>query len=628
MCGIAGLVQRDAAPIADVSQLAATLDAALAHRGPDGSGCWQSSSGDALLVHRRLSIIDTSAAAAQPMATADGGRQIVYNGEIYNYRELRRDLESDGVRFRTVSDTEVLLQLLVLHGPSALARVRGMFAFALWNSQDRQLLLARDRFGIKPLYVAAHSSRIAFASELGALRAAKLVDPTPSPTAVLAFLSWGSVPPPLAWNSGVEMLDAGSWLEWCQDGRERRGRFADPRAPYASSESSSPNEGEWREHVRAGIAQSVRAHFVSDVPVGVFLSGGIDSGALVSTASSDSVGDLQTFTVTFDDETSEAARANDVAHRFGTTHHELKLEADAVAKELPSVVARLDQPTVDAVNSYFVSRAVQSTRIKAVLSGAGGDELFCGYPSFTRLPAAMTMKRAAGPLWPAIAGVGRVAVPQRLRSRFDHFASTNGNVAEAYRVQRGFFMPAEITEVAGPALLASSTWRRAVAELHAAEQPLFEAAGVERPSASIARLETRVYLQSQILRDLDAMSMAHGLEVRVPFVDHELIGTVWPELGRHRDLRVGKRLLSTSLASPLPDAVVSHPKQGFTLPFDRWMRGDLGPFVQDGLQALAQRRWIRPESSDRIWNDWMRGDAHWSRPWGLSVLGHFLGAHL
>jgi asparagine synthase (glutamine-hydrolysing) len=635
MCGIAGVVERER-PLAGVSRLAAALDASLAHRGPDGAGTWTSAASPTsatgpgvLLVHRRLAIIDPGPGGAQPMSTPDGRHHIVFNGEIYNYRELRADLEARGARVSSGSDTEVLLRLVALDGPASLARVRGMFAFACWDETERSLLVARDRFGIKPLYVAESPERIAFASEIGALRAAGLTGRDVSAAGVLAFLEWGSVPPPLTWTRGVEMLAPGTWRRWKigAPASETRGVFADAREPYRSGAAAPPPVAAFRADVAAALRDSVRAHLVADVPVGVFLSGGIDSGALVSCATSAGADNLQTFTVVFDDETSERARARQVADLFGTRHHELHVASADVARDLPAVLARLDQPTIDAVNSYYVSRAVAATGIKAVLSGAGGDEVFGGYPSFTRLPRAMTAKRWAGPLWPAIGPLAGVVMPGRLRARWRHFAATNGSVAEAYRVQRGFLLPEEVRAIAGPALR-DAHWRDADAEVRSIEHMLLDPAstGAEAPAASVARLESRMYLGSQLLRDLDVMSMAHGLEVRVPFVDHALVSRVWPALAQFPSLMRGKRLLHESLERRLPDAVVNHPKQGFTLPFARWMAGDLAPLVRDGLQRLAAGGWIAPDAPDRVWRDWQRGASHWSRPWGLSVLGHFLAA--
>jgi asparagine synthase (glutamine-hydrolysing) len=619
MCGIAGVARRDGSPITDPNALAAIFSAALAHRGPDGSGVWTAPDADVLLVHRRLAIIDLSADAAQPMMI-DGRHVMVFNGEVYNYRELRAELEGRGVRFRTASDTEVLLRLIATEGPDALARVRGMFALAYWNGSEQSLLLARDRFGIKPLYVAAAPGSIAFASELQALRSARLVERRPSPSAVLAFLSWGSVPPPLAWNDGAEMLPPGSWFQWGRDGRERRGRFADSRAIYAASARAAKSERELRHRAGAAVRDSVRAHLVSDVPVGLFLSGGVDSGALASAAASLGAS-LQTYTVIFDHPTSEAGVARTVAAQFGASHHELRLEAREVVGDFADVLTRLDQPTIDAVNSYYVSRAVAKAGIKAVLSGAGGDEMFGGYPAFRRIPGAVRTKRVAGPLVRAAAPLIATALPRRLKPRWRHFAGTNGNLAEVYRTQRGFFLRPEISALAGPALLEGSVWTDAWNRVNDAEASLLSPAGAERTAAGVARLETRLYLGSQLLRDIDVMSMAHGLEVRLPFVDHELASAIWPDLAAFPALMRGKRLLHETLERPLPPAVTRRAKQGFVLPFDAWMHNELAPIVRDGLDRLARSGFVHDRVPDDIWQRWRRREVSWSRPWGLAVLG-------
>ena len=625
MCGIAGVV--DFAGLDDLRGLAARFDVALAHRGPHGAGLWatpERTSPGVLLVHRRLAIIDPGPGGSQPMSTPDGRYQIVFNGEIYNYRTLRAELESRGERFLTASDTEVLLRLVAADGPASLSRVRGMFAFACWDAAERSLLLARDRFGIKPLYIACDGTRVAFASELRALRASGLVDNVPSTAGVLAFLEWGSVPPPLTWTRGVEMFPPGTWRQWNGAAVVSRGVFADVRNAYVDVAPNVESATQFRAEVAHAVRDSVRAHLVADVPVGVFLSGGIDSGALVSCASSLGGTDLQTFTVGFDDESSEAARANRVAVAFRTQHHELHVSSRDIAQDLATVVGRLDQPTIDGINSYYISRAVAETGIRAVLSGAGGDELFGGYPSFSRLPRAMAAKRFAGPLWPALAPFATVVVPHRLRARWRHFASTNGSFSEAYRVQRGFLLPEEVNDLAGPALR-DAGWREACSAVREAEDALLSPLSrKERPAAAVARLETRMYLGSQLLRDLDAMSMAHALEVRVPFVDQELISCVWPQLGHYPALMQGKRLLHETLERPLPTGIVNHPKQGFTLPFARWMRGELASTVRDGLQRLADGGWVTRDAPERIWTEWRSGASHWSRPWGLSVLGHFL----
>jgi asparagine synthase (glutamine-hydrolysing) len=615
MCGIAGVVSFSGAP-PDAST-AAALGAALAHRGPDGEGTFTSTG--VLLVHRRLAIIDPTAAAAQPMSAVNGRYQLVFNGEVYNHRELRRELESRGVTFHTASDTEVLLQLLVHAGPGALSRVRGMFALALWDERERTLLVARDRFGIKPLYVACHGNQLAFASEVGALRRSGLVSRDVSPAGVLAYFSWASIPAPLTWLRDVTALEPGTWRRWDARGAVTHGTFADASTAYVDGEALP--EGELRTRAAAALRDSIRAHLVADVPVGVFLSGGIDSGAIVSVAQEVADGALQSYTVVVDDAShSEGALAARAAAAFGTSHHELRVTARSIASDLSAIVARLDQPTADAVNSYYVSRAVAATGVKAVLSGVGGDELFGGYPSFERMPAMVQMSELLGPVMRATGPAAVLALPAWRAAKWQHFAR-DPRLDAAYRTLRGFFMPAEWPSILGPAL-ADATG--AVEALEAVEEMALAAAGPESPPASVARMETRGFLRSQLLRDIDAMSMAHGLEVRVPFVDHELQAAIWPALGQHPRLLKGKRLLHESLARPLPSDIVNRPKQGFTLPFDAWMRRELRDSTRDGLAALARRGWLMPDAPDVLWTAFERGQAHWSRAWGLGILGRFI----
>ena len=629
MCGIAGAA-RCAGPVEP--DPAAILSATLAHRGPDGEGVWRTPARDVIFVHRRLAIIDPTPAGAQPMHTRDGRHVIVFNGEVYNYRDLRRELEARGERFDTCSDTEVLLRLLACDGPSALARVRGMFALAWWDAGTRALVLARDRFGIKPLYVTRRTegprgdASIAFASEIHALIASGLAARTIDPAGVLAYLAWGTVPPSLTWVSGVDSLTPGAWLRWsADDGRTESGRFANAADAYVRP-TTMRDEAELKVRVRDAVQDSVAAHLVADVPVGVFLSGGIDSSSILSAASNAGVSGLQTFTVRFDDRSSEHDYARLVASAFGSTHHELAVDPSNVVADLPTIVRRLDQPTLDAVNSFYVSRAVAATGIKAVLSGAGGDEMFGGYPSFRRLPAAVRWKRRLDPFMRALGPIVASALPERLADPWRHFMSGNGRPGEidaAYRAQRGLFMPAVLERLAGPAL--RDVWADATGRLAVSESALFDGTATTL-EGDVARLETRVYLGSQLLRDLDAMSMAHSLEVRVPFVDHRLLDAVWPDLGAYPSLMQNKRLLHETLARPLPRAAVDRPKQGFTLPFARWMveGGALEPFVRDGMRHLADEGWIASDVPDATWRSWQQGAVHWSRPWALGVLGEFL----
>ena len=618
MCGIAGVFSWTRAGAFDATRTSADLCAALAHRGPDGEGTFTDAG--LLLVHRRLAIIDPTPGGRQPMTTPDGRYSIVYNGEIYNYRELRAELERTGVRFASASVTEVLLALIVRDGIAALHRARGMFALALWDRDERSLTVARDRYGIKPLYVAASSGRVAFASEIGALRRASLVEREVSAAGVLAFLAWSYIPSPLTWLRGVESLAPGTWKRWHDDGRTDGGTFASFSDIYEDRPPAS--EEELRARAQDAIKDAVAAHMVADVPVGIFLSGGIDSAAVVASARAAITGGLHTYTVAGDvPSMSEIEPARQVATFFETTHHELMIGAGAVERALPSIIRRLDAPSADAINSYFVSQAVAATRVKAVLSGVGGDEMFGGYPSFQRIPAAVRTAKWLAPVLPVTA-IAASAVPDWRARKLQHFAGAP-DAASAYRAVRGNFMPEEWPALLGPAF-DGETGRAAREALAAVEARTFRDVNTETetPHGAVARMETGGYLRGQLLRDVDAVSMAHALEVRVPFVDHRLAAAIWPALGHYPALLEGKRLLHESLTK-LPD-VVRQPKRGFTLPFDTWMRGGLRETTLRGIESSVALGWINARAAAAVWGDFERGRAHWSRAWALSVLGQFL----
>jgi asparagine synthase (glutamine-hydrolysing) len=556
------------------------------------------------------------------MSSADGRYWLVYNGEIYNHRELRAEL-GEGAGWTSRSDAEVLLHLLVREGPDALIRLRGMFAFALWDATERTLLVARDRFGIKPLYWSASSERVVFGSEVGALVRAGLVDRRPCAAGLLAYLRWASVPAPLTWIDGVHALVPGTWRRWTQDGRESTGSFADVRETWATGAvNDEAHPGRVMEEAQAAIVDAVRAHLVSDVPVGVFLSGGLDSAAIVKACRVAGATPIRTFTViTDDDAQSEAAQAEVVSRTYGTEHQVLRVDASRVIDQWPRLFRHLDQPSADGVNTYMVTGVVADAGMKCVLSGVGGDELLGGYPSFTRIPFAARLSRHLPRTLAPAAGMLSTLGGSRHAARWRHAAGSHGDLPELYRATRGFLMPGEIARMAGPALLDVP---RAADEVAAVEVEALRAAGPERPAASVARLESCGYLRQQLLRDVDVMSMAHGVEVRTPFVDHELLGRTWPALGAHPSLLRDKQVLRRWLAPDLPASVVRKPKQGFLLPFDRWIDGPMRDLVRGGLAELGSSGWLAPGVPDAVWSDWQARRIHWSRVWGLAVLGRFL----
>lgn len=620
MCGIAGVWSES--PNADPTALIGRLDTALAHRGPDGHAHSTHDAGRLLLAHRRLAIIEPSGAGTQPMATPDGRHTIVFNGEIYNHDALRRSLEQQGERFSSRSDTEVLVRLVARRGPEALAGVRGMFAFAVWDAADRTLLVARDRFGIKPLYLTEGCGRVAFASEIRALTDSGICDRAIDPAGVLAFLRWGSIPAPLTWQRDVIALEPGTWRRWSNGLSQEAGRYADARDLWRCGGGRAWSEDALREHTRAALVDSLRAHLVADVPVGCFLSGGIDSSALVALAAAEGH-QLRTFTVVFDEAThSEARFAAAIAQRFGTVHQTLRVDPALLLDMWPAILRHMDQPTLDGLNSYVVSSAVAATGVKAVLSGIGGDEAFGGYPSFARVPRGARFARVPQRVRSAAARAMARAQPSWRAEKIRHAATHADSTFELYRAVRGWLMPPELEALAGPALRDLGL----VEQVDRIEQAVAAPAANENVYAAVARLETAMYLRHQLLRDADVMSMAHGLEVRVPYVDHHLLAAVWPALGTHPHLLTKKRLLVESLGGQLPGDVASRPKQGFTLPFEHWIDGPLSEFIRGGLHDAARGGWLAAAAPESVMRDWRARACHWSRPWGLAVLGHFLRA--
>ncbi|HXG88135.1 MAG TPA: asparagine synthase (glutamine-hydrolyzing) [Vicinamibacterales bacterium] len=621
MCGIAGVIRFT--PGSNFTSIAERLDAGLAHRGPDDRGRYVSPAADALLVHRRLAIIDPTSCGHQPMATPDGRHHIVFNGEIYNHRALRADLESSGETFHTNSDTDVVLRLIARRGVSALATVRGMFALAVWDNHARELTVTRDRFGIKPLYVAATTRQVGFASAVSALIDAGLSDGTIDAAGVLAFLRWGHIPAPLTWVRGVEALPAGTWRTWSADGTSRCGRFADARELWTGDPDPLTTAAAMIERARAALDDSVAAHLVADVPVGIFLSGGLDSAALTALARP-RVSALHTYTVVVDEQAySEAQGAALVAQHFDTTHHTLQVDAATVARQFDTTLHVMDQPTVDGFNTFAVAGAVAATGVKAVLSGVGGDEVFGGYPSFRRLPRAIRLSRMLGPAAPFAARIAATARPAWQSPRWAHFAASRGAPGEMYRALRGYMMPTELASIAGPALTLDAS---AMARVREVEESMLRPVASEVDVATAARLESTIYLQSQLLRDIDAFSMAHALEVRVPFIDAELVGAIWPDLARHPALLDKKSLLTRAVPN-LPSGILGQPKRGFTLPFALWIDHGLKDAVYTGIEALARDGWIKHEAPAHLWDQWSKRHVHWNRVWGLGVLGRFLHAH-
>jgi asparagine synthase (glutamine-hydrolysing) len=582
----------------------AVMSATLVHRGPDSDGTF--ADGSAGLAARRLAIIDL-ATGDQPIANEDGRITVVQNGEIYNYRELRHDLERAGHRFSTSGDTEVLVHLYEEHGERFAERLRGMFAVALWDSERNRLVLARDRFGIKPLYYREAGDELAFASELRALPRGEI-----DLDSLEAFLSFNSVPGPLTIFRGVRKLQPGHVLTW-ENGRSELIQYARP-APVRASEVRGEEEAELVEELRARLRDSVRAHLVSDVPVGVLLSGGIDSSMLAALAAEETSEPLRTFSIGFEERSfDELADARLVAERYGTQHRELVLRPDA-ALLLPALAEAFDEPFADssALPTYLVSQ-LAAEDVKVALSGEGGDELFGGYYTY----AADLLAQKTG--WTA----------PLLRPLVERLPSSSARASFDYRAKR-FVRAAHL-----PPLERHHGWKEifspdARAEL-TGRQSGFDPVGLLRARFAetegaelLARLQDvdlGTYLVDDLLVKTDRASMAHSLEARVPFLDPVVTNFALALPSRHKVRGLRKKVLLRKAAAPLvPPELLRRRKRGFSIPAAAWLRGELEPFARDTLSAdtLRSQGFFRPEAVTRLIDDHVAGREDLSRQlWGL-----------
>jgi len=589
MCGIVALFAyaANAAP-ADAAELDAIRDR-MAARGPDGTGAWRSADGRVALGHRRLSIIDLRAVADQPM-THDGGRLcIVFNGEIYNYKALRAELAALGDVFRTDSDTEVLLHLYERYGAEMVQHLRGMYAFALWDEGRAGMLLARDPFGIKPLYIADDGRTLRVASQVKALLASGGVDRSPEPAGHVGFFLWGNVPDPFTLHRGIRALPAGTTM-WVDRQRSQQPRpFFDIGRIFAEAEAgpAPENEGKRKALLREALLDSVRHHLVADVPVGTFLSAGLDSTTIVGLATELGAANLNTVTLGFREfeggANDETALAELVARERKTNHQTRWVLGRDFAAERERLFAAMDQPSIDGVNTYFVAKAARETGLKVALSGLGGDELFGGYPSFRQIPQ---LVRSLSPLsaiqWPgrllrAVSSpwLGKLTSP-KYAGTLEYGSSWGG----AYLLRRSLFMPWELRH-----FLPRDMVRAGLEKLQTLDQLEATVAGIRSPRLKVSALELSWYMRNQLLRDADWAGMAHSIEIRVPFVDATLLRRLAPLLASRRP--PSKKDMADTPNIKLPEPVLNRAKTGFVVPVREWLLGDSGAAPR-GLRGWAQ----------------------------------------
>jgi asparagine synthase (glutamine-hydrolysing) len=632
MCGIAGAVGSvDRAVLDGVAR----MHARQRHRGPDAEGTWGTSPGPtqrgAVFAHRRLAIIDLSEQGRQPMTDPATGNVVCFNGEVYNFRELRPELEAAGCRLATQSDTEVLLHAYAVWGAACVERLRGMFAFAIWDAGRRELFLARDRVGIKPLYLAdveqGGRRSVLFASELRALLASGLVERRLSPAGLTTYLWNGFVVGPGTLIRGVRELPAGHWLRLGDDGgvlEQRR---------YWELPPAQPGQGSL-EALEATLTDAVRLRLVSDVPLGGFLSGGIDSSALAALATRAGGSRLRTFNVAFEEaDYDESPHARRVAQALGSEHHEVRLSPARFREQLEAALRSLDQPTFDGINTYFVSRAVREAGITVALSGAGGDELFGGYRTFAEVPRAARWARRLAPLpeslkraGPALArrlGAGRAGeVPPQTRwGKAADMLATRGRLVDAYQVSYALFSSEFAAELA--AFPASEEVAFGLPCARRAE--LSRRVDSEPPLQAVSDLELTCFVGERLLRDTDSTSMAVALEARVPLLDHEVIACAAKLATDLRYAPLGRKAALRRIAlRDLDPALFERPKSGFVLPLDRWIRDTALPEVDATLSdaRACEAAGLRPDAVARLWRAYRTGapGLYWSRIWALFTL--------
>lgn len=583
MCGICGVYSRNGnVKKGDLSPAIAAMNKIQENRGPDAEGFSFSpgSSTSAAFGHRRLAIIDLSPAGRQPMRRQKkkgGFLEIVFNGEIYNFRELRDELRSRGFEFSTETDTEIILAAFECWGEDSFARLRGMFSFALWDSVGEILFLVRDRFGIKPLYWAEQRGNLVFASTVRAVAQSGLINLSKNRDAWLGFLLFGSVPLPLTTWREIEALPAGCFMK-IRGGERKISRYYSA-LPFFADFSAENNSSD----MVSVLGEAVACHLISDAPLGVFLSGGVDSSVLAVLAAEGRKDPLKTVSVTFGEEKfSEEKYQKAVAKKIGSDHRSLELSKDEFLTGLPGAWQAMDQPTIDGLNVYFVAAAAKAAGLKAVLSGLGSDEIFLGYPNFRRAEWLKSLSR--------LPGISRMSF---LGGKYGKFAFLKaGGLLGFYLVFRGIFSPAKAAQILG---LPEKEIFIFIADL---EERLF---GSERtilekmdPIQLLSYLELNLYIQNQLLKDSDFMAMAHSVEIRVPFLDHILVEKT-ARLAPAVKLAgpFNKQVLIDAAGPVLPPIVYQRPKMGFTFPFEEWLAGE------------------------------KRQTGHWSRRWALEVMENF-----
>ena len=613
MCGIAGIFNVNGRS-ADRAAIEA-MTAAISHRGPDAGASWVD--GPLAFGHRRLSIIDLSSAANQPFHDVTGRYVIVFNGEIYNYQEVKARIPD--YPFQTTSDTEVLVAAYAKWGPASLAHLRGMFAFALWDRQERSLFIARDRMGVKPLYYYQDDAKLLFASEIRSILAGGEVKKEINEEALVDLFSYQSVGGTNSIIKGIRQLEAGCWMKITEK-KTHFERYWDVTHPRVDFDFNDP--AAVRSHIRQLMLQSVQRRLVSDVPVGAFLSGGIDSSAVVGLMAEASDRPPATFNICFEEkEYDESSYAEMVAAKFGADHTRILLQPTVFLEEMTNALDAMDTPSGDGINTYVVSKAIRRKGVTVALSGVGGDELFAGYPYFSQY----TTLQARSWLWKWPAFIRRQAAliesgPRRERLR-QLLSADSCSIDRAYPVFRQMITPGKLRELISLNGHASMLEDMAP-QLTARKNELLKLPLLSQVSAA----EYLGYTQHTLLKDTDQMSMAVALEVREPFFDTDLVEFVMSVPDAIKKPVYPKSLLVESLKPLLPDEIVHRHKQGFLFPWNTWMKHELHSFCEYHLKNMAGRSFVNGPNLLQFWNAFLSGksDVRWGEIWLFVVLDRWM----
>ncbi|MDW8002912.1 MAG: asparagine synthase (glutamine-hydrolyzing) [Deltaproteobacteria bacterium] len=630
MCGIAGIITSNR--YFAISQVEAMISR-LRHRGPDDYGVWIcdqskrvcSNTATVALGHTRLSVIDVSMAGHQPMVDEKRGNVITYNGEIYNFLELRKELLSLGENFVSNTDTEVILKAYGVWGLDFIKKLRGIFAFAIWDAKKRMLILARDPLGVKPLYVYQKPDLLLFSSEVRALLATGLIPKRLDIEGLWSYLAYGSVQEPFTLVEGIKSFPPAHYQTFTieSDGTVR----SNERINYWKFPLVADNRLIGKDvysELRLKLAEIVRSQLISDVPLGAFLSGGIDSSAIVALMKQADLGPVRTFSLVFEEEPyDERQWSRLVAQKFNTEHTEVLLTGEEVIKNIDQALCAFDQPSMDGLNTYFVSKAAKESGLTVALSGVGGDELFGGYSGFRKARLASRIKFLSGLLSNGIAQqVERFLLPKYGIEPLRRLLGVAGTKLPPY-----FFTRRVLSDVQIKNLISQDLWEKRPWEATAFSH-IIEHISKMDPINQISAFEMTTYMRNTLLRDTDQMSMAHALEVRVPLIDPELVEFLMKIPGNFKlDSKVPKPLLTRPLDGLIPKECIFRPKRGFELPFDFWLKSALKHEMESSFLStdIPEKIWPFSKSGLRtLWQNFLKTRVSWSKVWGLYVLLRWL----